>query len=210
MAMLYEHNASYASSATLTVADQMENVQVEAALTALIPAALTELEKEQFNGVAITRLAEGLSTVLARYIRWRGWGVEDPESLTSEVLTKVLLRLHLFDAAKGSLFGWACSTAKNAIFDELKEKGAAESSAPTKFDQHRKEFHHIQARPSAAQHAAMLDAILDLSADDQYLLHLLLLEKRSAGEVGQIFVMTEEAVRKRKERLLKQLDAVAS
>jgi RNA polymerase sigma factor (sigma-70 family) len=178
------------------------------ALEMLVPLAVEELEREQADGPSINRLASELLRILERYIEARGWGIDDPESTASEVLATVLSRLSHYDAAAGSLIGWAIGTARHIIWQQLRQKEARENPAETQYDISHREKLHLQKRLSADKRADLLDSILLWPDDDHRLLHLLLVEKMDASEVAGILHLSPAAVRKKKERLLKKLHGV--
>lgn len=181
----------------------------ESTLETLVPLAIRELEHELANGSAINRVAAGLLPILKRYIDARGWGLEDPEITTSDVLATVLARLPHYEPAAGSLSGWAIGIARRIIWRQIRQQEARNHPTETEYDATYREKFHLKTPLSANQRADLLDAILELPETDHQLLHLLLLEKKDATEVATILRLTPSAVRKKKERLLKELHANA-
>ena len=204
--MLHESDMPFARSESAELASQAAAQHEETALQELVPAAILELDEERTDGPALNGLARGLAPFLVRYIRSRGWGLDDPEGLASEVLARILLHLRMYDPSRSSLLGWVFLTARNAIFDELRNARAENETRETRYEQRRRAKHHLKERPSDEQRAAMMQAIFSLPAGDQYLLHLTMAEKLSATAAGKILGLPAETVRKRKERLLKVLD----
>ena len=175
-------------------------------LNLAVPAALRELDAG--GGPNLNAIAHAALPILERYIQHR-WTVEDAEAMAGETLGIALARLHEFDPSKGGLIGWMVGITCNLARTEFRLKEKHESDSETSYAAGRREKTHFKDRPTPEQRTDLLNAILSLPESDHRLISLFLLEHKDAPEVAAELGITAETARKRKERILKKLHAIA-
>ena len=130
---------------------------------------------------------------------------EEAEDLCSQIFLRWLQRLDQFDARKGSVYSWTMQMARNALIDRLRA---------------RREFASVEelADQLVAQEPGPLDQLLD--AEGRLLLDGVLADHPTElremfslrfadgmmyGEIAQLMELSEDAVKQRFSRVLRQL-----
>ncbi len=161
---------------------------------------------------AFRRLYGELYDPVCRYVGARVRGPDEVEDLVATVFARFVEGLGSFDAGRGPVLAWVLGMARHAVIDHQRRQAAFGGARRTA---------DLDAAPQDALAADLPDALGTLVRDEEVravrawvrrqdaatreLLDLRFGQGLTSREVAQLTGLTPEAVRKRTERVLRQM-----